>query len=203
MHIADGVLSAPILLTGSLIGAAGVIKGLHHLDYEQMPQVAVLCCAFFLASLIQIPLGVSSVHLVLNGLMGVILGWATFPVILIALLLQAILFGFGGLTVLGVNVLNMSLPALLCFYLFNRAIRIETRKDYIFYYGYLAGALAIIFSTLMIAGCLWLMGEIFLRVIQLMIIAHLPVMLIEGFITGTIMVFLHQVRPQLLSISFN
>ena len=54
----------------------------------------------------------SSAHLILNGLLGVVLGWAAFPVIFVALLLQAVLFQFGGFTVLGVNTATMGLGAL-------------------------------------------------------------------------------------------
>ena len=46
-------------------------------------------------------------HLILNGLLGMLLGWAAFPSIFVALMLQAILFQYGGITVLGVNTFNM------------------------------------------------------------------------------------------------
>lgn len=46
---------------------------------ESIPKVGVLSSAFFVATLIHVPVGPSSIHLVLNGLMGVMLGWAAFP----------------------------------------------------------------------------------------------------------------------------
>ncbi len=49
--------------------------------------------------------------------MGLLLGWPAFPAILVGLFLQALLFQFGGLTVLGVNTFNVAVPAVLCFYL--------------------------------------------------------------------------------------
>src|SRR4030042_6506194 len=84
---------------------------------------AVLSSAFFVASLIRVPIGPSSVHLVLNGLVGVLLGWMAFPSILVALALQALLFQFGGFTSLGVNTFNMAAPAVMAYYLFNFLIR--------------------------------------------------------------------------------
>ena len=66
--------------------------------------------AFFAGSLIAIPVGPSSVHLMLGGLIGLMLGTAAFPALFVALALQALLFGMGGLTTLGVNTLNMALP---------------------------------------------------------------------------------------------
>jgi cobalt/nickel transport system permease protein len=54
------------------------------------------------SSLVSVPVGPGSVHLLLNGLMGLLLGWAAVPAILVALILQAVFFGFGGILVLGV-----------------------------------------------------------------------------------------------------
>lgn len=202
MHIAEGVLSAPVLLTGAIFSAIGIAMGLRKLEYERIPQVAVLSSTFFIASLIHVPIGLANIHLVLNGLMGLILGWAAFPALLIALFLQAILFGFGGLSVLGINTLNLALPAVLCFYLFNYAVNTKGGIT-LFIYGCAAGALAISLSTLMVALSLFAEGSAFISLIQLMVIAHLPLMLIEGVITGSIIVFLRQVRPELLSTSLH
>jgi len=200
MHIADGVLSAPVLISGIALSIAGIGYGLQRLDYERIPQVAVLSSAFFVASLIHLPIGFSSVHLVLNGLLGLILGWVAFPALAIALFLQAILFGFGGISTLGINVFNLALPAILCFYLFHHAARHTRRESLQFLCGFLAGALAIIFSTCLIALSLFWSGEEFIGVIRLVLIAHIPVMIVEGIITGFIVVFLQQVRPELLTI---
>ena len=59
-----------------------------------------------------------SAHLVLNGLLGALLGFVAFPAITVALLLQALLFQYGGILVLGVNTATMALPPILCYYLF-------------------------------------------------------------------------------------
>jgi cobalt/nickel transport system permease protein len=123
MHISEGVLSAPVLISGAALTAVGTAIGLKKLDYEKVPQAAMLASVFFLATLVHVPVGPSAMHLVLNGLLGVILGWAAFPAILIGLALQALLFQFGGLTGLGVNTLNMALPAIICYYLFGRLAR--------------------------------------------------------------------------------
>jgi len=123
MHISEGVLSAPVLVTGAALAVTGISVGLKKMDYEKIPQVAVLSSAFFVASLIHVPIGPSSVHLILNGINGLLLGWLCFPSILVALALQAILFQFGGITVLGVNTVTMALPALIGYYLFGRLIK--------------------------------------------------------------------------------
>ena len=127
MHISEGVLSAPVLVTGAALAAAGISVGLKKMDYDKIPQAAVLSAAFFVASLIHVPMGPSNVHLVLNGINGLLLGWVCFPSILIALTLQAILFQYGGITVLGVNTVTMALPGLIGYYLFGRLVKGENR----------------------------------------------------------------------------
>jgi len=78
MHIVDGALSAPVLAGGAALAVAGVAYGLRRMDYDRLPQVGVLSAAFFVASYIHLPLGFSSVHLILNGLIGLALGWPRF-----------------------------------------------------------------------------------------------------------------------------
>ena len=68
MHISEGVLSAPVLISGVAIAAAGTAVGFKKLDYEKIPQVAVLSAGFFIASLVHVPIGPSNAHLILNGL---------------------------------------------------------------------------------------------------------------------------------------
>lgn len=101
MHISEGVLSPAVLGAGAVLAAAGIVIGLRKLDYGRLMTVAILAAAFFVGSLIHVPIGPSSVHLILNGLLGMLLGWAAFPSIFVALMLQAILFQYGGITVLG------------------------------------------------------------------------------------------------------
>jgi cobalt/nickel transport system permease protein len=194
MHISEGIISAPVLAAGAVVTAAGVSNGLRKLSYERIPVVSVLCSAFFVAALIHVPFGPSSVHLVLNGLMGILLGWSVFPAMLIALFLQAVFFGFGGLTSLGLNTFNMAAPALLCHYLF----RIFKNQIPLYWLGMLLGSLSLALSATLVGASLFSCGRDFLTVSKLIIISHLPVMLIEGFITGSIIVFLAKVRPEML-----
>jgi cobalt/nickel transport system permease protein len=87
MHISEGVLSAPVLIGSGIAAGTLTIIGLKKMRFERIMNVALLTSAFFIASLIHVPVGPGSVHLVLNGLLGIILGWACFPAIVTALLL--------------------------------------------------------------------------------------------------------------------
>jgi len=197
VHVAEGALSAPVLLGGAALAAAGVGLGLKKMDLEQIPRVAVLSSAFFVASLIHVPIGPSSVHLILNGLAGLILGWAVFPALLIALLLQAILFGFGGLSVLGVNTLVMAWPGLACHYLFRSQVSGQ-RQGLVFAAGFGAGALSVGLAGLTLALALFFSNQNFLGLAKVILAAHLPVMVIEGLVTGSVALFLRRVRPEIL-----
>lgn len=201
MHISEGVMSAPVLLGGAVLAAAGTGLGLKKLDYDRIPQAAILTGAFFLASLVHVPIGAFSVHLVLNGLMGLLLGWAAFPAILIALTLQAVLFQFGGLTSLGVNTLNMALPAIVVYYLFGALARSDKSGPAAFG-AFLAGAGAIFLAATMLGLSMYLTGESFLRAAQTAVIAHFPVMIAEGLFTALAVQFLKKVRPEILEMAY-
>ena len=199
MHISEGILSAPVLVTGAMLSAGGVALGLKKMDYERIPQVAVLSSAFFVASLIHVPVGPSSVHLGLNGLVGVLLGWMAFPSILVALALQALLLQFGGFTSLGVNTFNMAVPAVIAYYLFNFLIR-KVNHFISMLGGFGAGVIGAGLSALFVAIALVSTGEGFLNVAKILVVAYIPVMVVEGIITAFCVVFLRKVKPEILEV---
>jgi ABC-type Co2+ transport system permease subunit len=130
VHLPDGLLTWPWLL-GGFVGLAVLAGGAVVIDWfrrvvrgrdvreEEIAQVGVLTAAFFVASQIHVPLGPTSVHLLLNGLLGVMLRWRAALAIPVGLLLQAALFGHGGFTTLGVNSCVLTLPALAAWLLFD------------------------------------------------------------------------------------
>ena len=202
MHIGENVLSGTpegkcILLAGAVVAAAGTFAGLRRLDEEQIPKAAVLGSAFFVASAIQVPLGGSSVHLILSGLMGLVLGWAVFPVVLVALILQIAFFSIGGPTVLGLNTVVMALPGVICYYLFGAAVR-GTSRTAIYATGFAAGATGVILGAILSSSALLFTDRTFAVLAGIFLASHLPVALIEGFVTGSVVVLLRQVRPAVL-----
>lgn len=202
MHIVDGVLSAPVLVGGSMLALAGVARGLSQLDADAIPRAGLLTAVFFIASLIHVPIGPASAHLMLTGLMGLLLGWAAFPAILIGLLLQAAFFGYGGLTVIGVNTVNLALPAVLIGLvarLFLERVAIRPSSATVLLAGFLVGALSFGLSALSVAGVLALSGSEFVAAARLILIAQSPVMLVEGAITAATLRLLLTVRPELIA----
>ncbi|MCL4692722.1 MAG: cobalt transporter CbiM [Candidatus Hydrogenedentes bacterium] len=193
MHLAEGIVPLPVLAGGAVLAASGVAIGLRKLDEERIVPVAVMASSLFVASLIHVPVGPASAHLVMNGLAGLILGWAVFPAMLVALLLQALFFGYGGLTTLGVNTLNMALPGVLCFLLL-RPLMYGGRS--VFVVGFFAGALAVAVACTMLCLTLLTAGRGIIPLAQGVFLAHVPVMLVEGLVTGSAVSFLYRVRPE-------
>ncbi len=196
MHISEGVLTGPVLLSSAALAAIGTTIGLKKMDQDRIVSAGILSAAFFIAALIHIPIGPSSVHLILNGIVGLLLGWVAFPVILTALVLQAIMFQYGGITTLGINSLIMATPAVSVHFLFRRLIW-KTR-----FIGWLAafacGSLAVIGGAVMVGAALVFAQESFTEIAVLLVSVNLPIMLIEGIITAFCIEFLKKVHPVLL-----
>ncbi len=202
MHICEGILTATrggqgALLVGTVAAAAGTMIGLRRLDEDQIPKAAVLGSAFFVASAIQVPMCGSSVHLVLSGLMGLVLGWAIFPTVLVALTLQLVFFSIAGPTVLGINTLIMALPGVICHYLFRWTV-CSDRRAVVFASGFGAGSMALILGALLSSAAMVLAGRPFVVLAGGFLAAHVPLAGIEGLVTGSVVVLLRQVRPEVL-----
>ena len=198
MHISEGVLSG----TALALGWAGTLTctaiGLKKTDTNKIVRTALLSSAFFLASLVNIRLGPSSTHLSLLAPVGLILGWSSFPAMLIALLLQAILFHFGGLLVLGANTFIMGIPALMVHVIFGKMIRSEN-KIFSGLMAFIAGFLAVIMGACLAGVFLGISDRNFLEAAKLLFYAHIPLALIEGAVTSFMIMFLRKTSPEFLS----
>ena len=199
MHLAEGVISAPAVLgAGWAVAAAGVAIGLRKMDETQAMRAAVMSSSFFVASLVHIPVFGVSIHLALTGILGIVLGWAAFPAVFVALILQTVLFGFGGLTTLGLNTCIMALPAVVVFLVFRSLNMAATSPRMPAVCGIL-GALAIVLAALMLATILSTAGGAFRILAASALAAQLPVAVLEGFVTAAAASFLRKVSPELLT----
>lgn len=199
MHISEGVLSPMVLGGGYALAAVGAWIGLHKTDYSRLTSAAVLASVFFVASLIHVPLGPGNVHLILNGLLGLFLGWAVFPALFVALLLQALLFRYGGIAVLGVNVFNMAFPALVCQVLFRPWIR--RTGAFRMAGAFCCGAFSVAGAALCTALALALTEEGFWTSARILFVSHIPIMVLEGGITMAVVSFFAKNKPELLDVT--
>ena len=197
MHISDGVLSTPVSLGGFALAVGISALSVRKMRMEDVPRISVVTALFFVASLIHIPIGPTSVHLILNGLAGVILGWSAFVSIFFGIILQSLLLQHGGITAIGVNTCMMGLPALVAYGIFRARLIARFRyREAVF--GAIAGAIAVLLAGIILALVLITTGEEFLAVAKLAVIAHIPVMIFEGIIIGFCAAFLARVKPEIL-----
>ncbi|MFO8083563.1 MAG: cobalt transporter CbiM [Desulfobacterales bacterium] len=196
MHISEGVLAWPVLASGAALAVAGTAVGLKKLDYERIAQAGILSASFFVASLIHVPIGPSSVHLILNGVVGLLLGWGAVPAIMVALFLQAVLFQYGGITTLGVNTVIMAGPAVICYWIFGPMIAKKPRIA--FTAAFAVGFFSVFLGGVIVGLALMFTEKNFFEVATLVVMAHIPVMIIEGFVTAFCVSFLKKVQPSLL-----
>jgi len=119
VHISDGVLTWPWLAGGFAVAACLVFAALWRLRDDEIPRIGVLTAAFFVTAIIRIPLPGVTIHLLLSGLIGVILGRRAALTIFVGLLLQKILTEHGGYYTIGINTCVMTIPALLSWALFH------------------------------------------------------------------------------------
>lgn len=197
MHLAEGVLNAPTLLTSALLALGGVAIGLKRLDDNRLPLAALLGAVIFVASSVHVPIGVGSVHLILNGVAGLLLGWAAFPVIAIGLILQAALLSYGGFAVLGANTLLLALPAVAAHYACRSLL--VPKPSLLLVAGALAGVIgiagAVLIATLLLAAS---GGQAFTQLIALLVVANLPVLLIDATVGALVISTLGRLMPQAL-----
>ncbi|MCL2009451.1 MAG: cobalt transporter CbiM [Synergistaceae bacterium] len=198
MHISEGVLSPQMLAAGWAIAGAGTVVGLKKLDPDKIVRVAFFSSVFFLASLVNVPVGPSSTHLSLIAPMGLILGWSVFPAVLTALALQAILLRFGGFLALGANTVSIALPGLIVYLLFAAGVR-RCAGSAAAVRSFAAGFAGVILSAAGVGVFLWLSNPAFTNAAKFIFVAHLPLALIEGSLTLFMTGFLKKTAPDILS----
>ncbi len=199
MHISDGILSTKILVSGAILASAGIALGLRKISSGKIISVALFSSAFFVASLIHLKVGTVSVHLVLSGLMGIALGITAIPAIFVALLLQAVLFQFGGLSVLGVNTFIIAVPAVIFGYMLRPFLKSE-KATIRTAAAFLGGALPVFFSAWLVFILLTFSDPMYRVSAFSFVSVNLVLALIEGGITLVVVRFLLKVRPEILGL---
>jgi cobalt/nickel transport system permease protein len=196
MHIPDGFL-APTLTLPAYAAAVPlwVWAGRKHFgpsQLEALPAVGALAAVAFVLQTIMIPLpGGTSVHLVGASLLALQRGpLVAFVCESLVLLVQALFFGAGGITVLGVNALAMGLIGPLAAWLANQALGRRLPRLAAFVAGYLGLAV----STLAVALVLGLQHRLdpaqLPTPLPVVLVAMMgPSLLFTGFIEGLYTLF--------------
>jgi cobalt/nickel transport system permease protein len=193
MHISEGVLSFPVIAGGWALGAAGVAAGLKKTPVEGLPKTALISSVLFLSSLVHVPLGPSSIHLTMLGLAGYMLGFSALPALFVSLLLQGLLFQFGGILSLGTNTAVMGAAALAAF-----GVRRLFRHRYRALCAFLSGFAAVITGSVLVVLALALSSRELKATAALIMAANIHLALVEGVLTLLIVLFLSRIKPDAL-----
>lgn len=204
MHLPDGIVPVEMAVAGYAGSAALAAIALARIrqmrdSSAEIPRAAMLTTVFFAVSTLAIPVPPVTVHLLLSGLMGVMLGWFAVPAILVGLFLQAVLFGHGGLTTLGLNGLIMCPPALMAFAIWRWGGARWPDLAALF-----AGAGAVLLSLGLFSACV-LLGipealdaGVERAALGIFLLASLPLVLAEGVIVMMLLRLLRRIEPALL-----
>lgn len=113
MHIPDGFLDVKTWVTTSVLGAVAVSYALRksrlQLEPQQVPQIALTGAFIFATSMINFPImGATSGHFLGAALASMLFGpWISMILMSCVLIVQALVFQDGGITMLGANILCM------------------------------------------------------------------------------------------------
>ena len=128
MHIPDGYLSPSTCATLYLFAASGWYAALKRIKQllatRAIPLISVFAAFSFVVMMFNVPLpGGTTGHAVGVGIATVVLGpWGSILAISIALAIQALFFGDGGITTLGANCFNMAMVGSFTAYFVYRTI---------------------------------------------------------------------------------
>lgn len=159
VHLSDGVLQTAWWAANWPLLLIVLVWSARRLDEVEIPRLGVLSAAFFVASQVHLPLGGVSVHLLLNGLVGVILARRAPLAIFVGLLLQAAFFGHGGWSTLAANAMIYTVPPLLVGLIFRRLFRSDWFASLMFR-RVVVGLLALLWLTLALFTLQWSLAKL-------------------------------------------
>jgi cobalt/nickel transport system permease protein len=158
MHIPDGYLSPQTYVP--LYGAAAVFWGValrkaqKELAARQVPYVAMSAVFSFLLQMFNVPIpGGSTGHAVGAGIIALLLGpWTAVLSVSVVLVVQALVFGDGGITALGANCLNMAvIMPFVSYVTFRLAAQASTNPKRLAAAAFLAGYVGLLAAALITA----------------------------------------------------
>ena len=208
MHIPDGFINAGTSLGAGAAGVAGLSVAVHKagraLDDKRVPLAGLMSAFIFAAQMLNFPVaGGTSGHLIGGVLAAVLMGpWVGALSMSVVLIVQA-LFADGGLTALGLNLLNIALiPCIAGYVLFCvlRRIAPSTRTGIVAVAG-ITAALSVLLSAgaFVIEYSLGGSSAVPLTAVATsMMSVHSLIALGEGLITGATVGLVLSVRPDLV-----
>ena len=167
---------------------------------EKVPLVAVLAAGIFAIQALEIPIpwGTSG-HMIGAALAAIVLGspFAGVFVLTLVILVQALVFGDGGITVMGANIIDMGVVGGFVGYYGYTAVMGIAKNPYVA--AFIAGWASLFISATLVAGQLAIAGTFPLDIgLAFMAGYHAVIGLIEGGITAVALYLIASARPDIL-----
>jgi cobalt/nickel transport system permease protein len=209
MHIPDGIIDGPTAAGYAAVAAGGLGVALRkagaYLSEREVPLAALVAAFVFAAQMVNFPVIVGmSGHLLGGVLAAVLVGpAAAFIILSVVLMVQGLVFADGGLSALGLNVVNMALVGAVGGYLIYRLVLVLVRRNRT---GVaLAAAIAAFVSVPLAASSFVLefavggTADVSLgKVAVAMLGSHLLIGIGEAIITGAVVAAVMATRPDLV-----
>lgn len=210
MHMADALIAPAVAAT--MYAASGITTAYSirevrkENDPKKIPTMGIMSAFVFATQMINftIPGTGSSGHLCGGLLLSILLGpYAGFLSMVSVLLIQCLLFADGGLLALGANIWNMAFYGCFVGYLliYRPLTKRKISNSKIMFASILGsvislqmGAFSVTIETLL-SGITALSFGQFLALMQPI---HLAIGTVEGLITGAVVIFLYNTRPELV-----
>ena len=158
MHIPDGYLSPqtyiPLFGIFVLAAAVAVKKVKNEVSARNIPYLGMAAAFSFIVMMFNLPIpGGTTGHAVGSAVIAIIFGpWAAMLAVSVAIIIQALIFGDGGITAIGANCINMAFfMPFTAYYIFKLFNNDSARKSRVSFSAFIAGYLSLVMAAILTA----------------------------------------------------
>jgi cobalt/nickel transport system permease protein len=209
MHIPDGFINAPVSAIAGVIAAIGLVICLRgarkQLDEKTAPLAGLVAVFVFAMQMINFPVaGGTSGHLLGGALAAILVGpYAGALAVSVVILVQGLLFADGGLSAIGLNIINMGIvTAVVGWFVFRLIVRIAgTSRPAVLTAAFVAGLVSVPVSALafVLEYAIGGTGTASVQTVTIaMVGVHILIGIGEGIITALTVGAVYLTRPDLV-----
>ncbi|MGW2838364.1 energy-coupling factor ABC transporter permease [Streptomyces sp. NPDC001493] len=209
MHVPDGFINAPVSVAAGVAAAGAVAVSLRgarrELDERTAPLAGLMAAFIFAVQMLNFPVAAgTSGHLLGGALAAILVGPYTGVLcVTVVLLMQGILFADGGLTALGVNVLDMGVTTTVVAYVVFRVLMraLPRRRSTVTVASFVAALVSVPAAAVVFTLIYWIGGTTDIsigKVFTAMVGVHVLIGIGEAVITAATVGAVIAVRPDLV-----